>query len=121
MKDAMEEAERMFQSALLSAADLGSNYLVVSCLDGLAAAESKRDVDHASLVLGISDGLRSRVGVPRSSTERQIYEPYFASLREVSGAQSAERVRAAAEAMTLRQVVAAALTPSRPAFRAGGS
>jgi len=113
MKDNMAHAAREFHAALISAAELGSSHLVVSCLDGLAAAASKEDADRAERLLAISDGLRRRIGLPRSSTEQQIYEPFIAPLRKKLD--NAEELIEAAGVMSLDQAVAAALNrPGTP-------
>jgi tetratricopeptide (TPR) repeat protein len=119
MNGDMYDAEREYRFA--SAADLGSSHLVVSCLDGLAADSSRRDVDRAARLLAISDGLRRRIGVPRSSTEQQIYEPYITPLRAVLSARSARQLTDTAESMTLHQVVAAASTAFEPVSESRGS
>jgi predicted ATPase/class 3 adenylate cyclase/Tfp pilus assembly protein PilF len=106
MKDDMAHAAQEFYTALISAADLGSSYLVVSCLDGLAAAESREDASRAARLLAISDGLRRRIGLPRSLTEQQIYEPHIAPLRKQL--ENAEELIEAAELMSLDEAVVAA-------------
>jgi predicted ATPase/class 3 adenylate cyclase len=116
----LDDAQREFKCALTSAADLGSSHLVVSCLDGLAAAGSKQDVDRSARLLAISEGLRRRIGVPRSSTEQQIYEPYIAHLRAILSARSAQQLMDAAKSMTLHEAAAAASTAWKPVSKTCG-
>jgi len=82
VKGDMGHAAKDFRAALVPATQLRSTYPVVSCLDGLAAAEREDETGRAALMLAVSDSLRLRTGPPRSPAEEQMYEPYFTILRK---------------------------------------
>jgi hypothetical protein len=65
VKGAMDRAANDFRAALVPTTELRSTYLVVSCLDGLAAAEREDEPDRAAFTLSVSDSLRRRTGPPR--------------------------------------------------------
>jgi predicted ATPase/class 3 adenylate cyclase/Tfp pilus assembly protein PilF len=68
------EATSSFYRSLEAAQRIGSTYLVVSCLDGLAAAVEDKGPSAAAQLFAASDALRGRAGLPRSSGEQGIYQ-----------------------------------------------
>jgi tetratricopeptide (TPR) repeat protein len=76
-----ENAIRGFRRALKVATDLGSIYLLVGCLDGLAAALRDIDPVSATRLFAASNSLRARVDVPRSQAEEALYQPQIDALR----------------------------------------
>jgi predicted ATPase/class 3 adenylate cyclase len=72
-----DEAMGCFRRALTVAAELNSYHLAVACLDGIAAAKLKDDPAEAATIFAISDGLRHRVGLRRSSLEERLFGSYI--------------------------------------------
>jgi predicted ATPase/class 3 adenylate cyclase/Tfp pilus assembly protein PilF len=75
LDDDSESAIHRFQRALINGANMGSTYVVVSCLDGLAAAVTDIDLVKAASLFTASDNLRERFHLPRSSVEQILYQP----------------------------------------------
>ncbi len=84
---------------------LRSTYLIVSSLDGLAAALIDEDLKKAAHFLATSDDLRASAGLPRSSAEQSFYQPRIDVLKhQLTHEQQAEVLR---ERLTLEDAILA--------------
>jgi hypothetical protein len=73
---------------------IGSTYLIVSCLDGLAAAVGDREPVTAARLFANSDALRSRAGgLSRSPGEQALYQPRIDALEGVLTRDAKGKVR----------------------------
>jgi predicted ATPase/class 3 adenylate cyclase len=90
-----DHAMTHFHQAMIEAAARDSPYLVVGCLDGMAAAAMlDNDVGKAACLFAASDHLRADAGIPRSSGEETLYQPYIDALpRYPATAQATSRKR----------------------------
>jgi hypothetical protein len=70
-----------FQRGLEVTTGIGSTYLAVSSLDGLAAALEEKHPAKAARLFAASDALRARTGVPRSTGELALYQPCIDALQ----------------------------------------
>jgi len=68
-----------FQRALELASRIGSTYLAVGCLDGLALALGD-DLPTAARLFAASDAMRARADLPRSSGEKALFQPQIDAL-----------------------------------------
>ncbi len=66
-----------FQQALTEAGNYNSTYLVLGCLDGMAAAIIDDDVVKAARLFAASDSLGADAGIPRSAGEQTLYQPFI--------------------------------------------
>jgi hypothetical protein len=92
-----------FRHALKVATNLGSVYITVGCLAGLAAALRGVDNIQAARLFTVSDDLRGRAGVPRSPAETALFQPHINALRRQLSDQ--KQFGVAQEAPTLEDVV----------------
>jgi tetratricopeptide (TPR) repeat protein len=101
-----QKAVPRFQRALNKAIDTGSTYVVVDCLDGLAAAVGGRDTLKAFRLFAASQAIRARSDLPRSSAEQSLYQPHIDVLKhQLTHEQQAEVLR---ERLTLEDAILAA-------------
>lgn len=113
----MKEASDRFHRALTAAAALRSTYLVVACLDGIAAATINKDRRQAARLFALGDALRGRAGTQRSLAEQTVYRPYLDAVKELSP-ESIEELSRAADGATLEDAIAAAAS-TRKALETG--
>jgi tetratricopeptide (TPR) repeat protein len=101
-----QKAIPRFQRALNKAIDTGSTYVVVDCLDGLAAAVGGKDTLKAFHLFAASEAIRARSDLPRSSAEQSLYQPRIDVLKDqLTREQQAEVLR---EGLTLEDAILAA-------------
>jgi predicted ATPase/class 3 adenylate cyclase len=101
-----QNAIHAFRRALNVASSLGSIYITVGCLDGLAAALRDTDVIQAARLFAASNSLRARGGLPRSTAEEALYRPQIDALRRQGTREEQEKVMQ--EAPSLEDAVVAA-------------
>jgi predicted ATPase/class 3 adenylate cyclase/Tfp pilus assembly protein PilF len=89
-----ESAIHRFQRALINGTNVGSMYVVVSCLDGLAAAIKDSDLVKAASLFAASDNLRDRFHLPRSSVEQILYQPHIDAIAQELTCEQKTRVNA---------------------------
>lgn len=101
-----ESAVHRFQRGLVNGANIGSTYVVVSCLDGLAAAVSDIDLIQAARLFAASDNLREGFHLPRSSVEQVLYQPLIDAIAQKLTCE--QQTRVTETEVTLADVVVAA-------------
>jgi predicted ATPase/class 3 adenylate cyclase len=100
------DAISRFRQALTSGSSIGSTYIVVSCIDGLAASFADMDLARAANLFAISDHLRRNFGLPRSSAEEALFQPQIDALRRQGTSEEQEKVMQ--ESPSLEDAVVAA-------------
>ncbi|MCA1703879.1 MAG: hypothetical protein LC808_11685 [Actinobacteria bacterium] len=95
-----------FRRALDIAHGIGSMYLALASVDGLAAAMANDHPLKAARLFVASDALRERAGLPRSAGEHALYAPYIQAL--VGELTPEERARVSHNVQDLNDVTALA-------------
>ena len=70
-----------FRRAIYVARNIGSEYLTLASVDGLAAAVADKAPARAARLFAASDALRARTGLPRSWGEQALYQPRIDALK----------------------------------------
>lgn len=92
--------------ALDLARDIGSMYLALASVDGLAAAMANNHPSKAARLFVASDALREREGLPRSASEQELYDSYIRTV--VVKLTPEERARVCREVQGLNDLTALA-------------
>jgi predicted ATPase/class 3 adenylate cyclase/Tfp pilus assembly protein PilF len=103
-----QQAADRFRQAMSRASGLRSTHLVVACLDGIAAVTMNQDPCESARLFAMSDALRHRVSVPRSSSEERLFGPYIDTVK-ASYAEIFREQMQAADSLTIDDGIAAVM------------
>jgi non-specific serine/threonine protein kinase len=102
-------AARRFTAALRGFWDLGEQWNVAACLEGIAIAGSTRPSPRATHLLGAAARLRQVIGAPMLPADRPAYEHALKAIRQEVGNRAFDAGWSAGAELTLDAAVAEAL------------
>ena len=107
--EAYEEAEALFQRAIVAAGDLNSRYSVAYALSSLAGAYARTEPERAARLIGIGERIFEEVGALPDRGDREVFEENKATARAEMGEEAFAAALARGRAMSVDEAVAFAL------------